>query len=90
MNRKDRVRLDNATKTMKILNKMQSQCKKLRSLGNQGYEISELEKKVFENSLSPVDVIGEIVYLDYLKKNGVKPIAEPKPYGWYHVQGRKK
>ncbi|HLC24934.1 MAG TPA: hypothetical protein VJJ25_04830, partial [Nitrosopumilaceae archaeon] len=35
------------------------------------YNIKELETKIFECSLMPVDVIGDTVYLDFLKKNKI-------------------
>jgi len=92
MRLKEKQRLDHAVKVMKTLNKMQKQTKELRKnldKNNQvveEYNIKELEKTIFQCSLMPVDVIGDTVYLDFLKKNKIKPMAEPNQFGWYHVQ----
>lgn len=89
MIKKDKQKLIQAIKVMKILNKMQTQTIDLRKNingVNEENDVKELEKKIFECSLTPVDIIGDTVYLDFLKKNKIKPMAEPNQFGWYHVQ----
>ena len=96
MKHKQKQKVDRAIKVMKTLNKMQRLTKELRENITKKdnvievYNISQLEKSIFECSLIAVDVIGDNIYLDYLKKNRIKTIAEPNQYGWYHVQEKNK
>lgn len=71
---------------MKLLNKAQEISKKLSKLGVDDEPFKHFNTAIFELALTPVDKIGDVVYLDFLKRNKVKTISEPKQRGWYHVQ----
>lgn len=96
MNKKKQVELVRAVKAMKLLNKAQLISKELHKLNGKtevvvpvSY-IQEFDNAILRASLSPVDTIGDTVYLDFLKKNGIKTIAEPHETGWYQLQLPKK
>ncbi len=75
---------------MKLLNKAQRISKQLHELKAENSYLEKFDKSIFELSLTPVDVIGDKVYLDFLKKNKIKTIAEPHQTGWYQVTKRGK
>jgi hypothetical protein len=80
----------NCMEIMKLLNKAQLISKKLHELECDESYLEKFDKSIFELSLTPVDIIGDSVYLDYLKKNKIKTIAEPHQTGWYQVTERSK
>src|SRR3989304_4004313 len=73
MRLKEKQRLDRAVKVMKTLNKMQKQTKELRknldkkSEVIEEYNIKELETKIFECSLMPVNLIAFLELVERTK-----------------------
>ena len=86
MNHVSPKELEKYCEQMRILNKIQNHTKKLRSLNVDGKNLKRLEESVLLCSLDAVDIIGDTVYLDFLKKNKIKTISEPNQHGWYQIQ----
>ena len=65
---------------MKLLNEAQEISKKLTKLEADKSELEKFNTAIFELALSPVDRIGDTVYLRYLEKHGIKTIREPNEH----------
>jgi hypothetical protein len=82
-------RLEPSIEIMRLLNKAQKISIKLHKLDAEESYLKKFDESIMELSLTPVDIIGDIVYLQFLKKHNINTISEPHQHGWYHTQDYK-